>query len=396
MKETLVIFGSHPDTRGAFDWKRQDCDVWVFNEAVSKGEWVQWAQAVFQMHVPAIWRNPKNRNDDKHHAWLVENQYTPVYMLEHYPEIPQSVAYPLDEVVAELLSGLHKPPSAIWSNRGGYFTSSVCYAIALGIYQGYKRIELWGVELALNTEYVYQRPGALFWIGIALGRGIEVIITGHMLEAPLYGYEGDIYIEKRLFTEQLARLEAAASEYEKKYNEQTGLTLQAILAYASNNISEAILLASIKHRMEAAVMYARYIGAMDENRMYITKANAMEAESGDFRLSRTEFEQRRASANNAIRPIAMEEAAQRVRVDNAYQAISKADGYKKRLAAVDTFGAELEKQVQYLIQLARADSAANENARYMQILDEMYKAAGGERSVEVLQNDNDQQLCDPE
>jgi len=69
--DTLVILGSHPGTRQDFDWGRvKDVDVWAFNEAVSRGEWVQFASAVFQMHIPAIWRNPTNRNDNKHADWL--------------------------------------------------------------------------------------------------------------------------------------------------------------------------------------------------------------------------------------------------------------------------------------------------------------------------------------
>ena len=57
-----------------------------------------------------------------------------------------------------------------------YFTNSVCYMIALAILEGYGRIELYGVNQAGMFEYMEQRRGVEFWIGYALGKGIEVYI----------------------------------------------------------------------------------------------------------------------------------------------------------------------------------------------------------------------------
>ena len=69
---TLAIIGSHTRTREAFDFNRTDADVWLFNEAYSNKEnvWAKRADAVFQLHDPIIWKNPKNRNDPKHYDWL--------------------------------------------------------------------------------------------------------------------------------------------------------------------------------------------------------------------------------------------------------------------------------------------------------------------------------------
>jgi len=35
MKKTLAIVGSYTPTRLPFDTNRQDCDIWVFNEAIN-------------------------------------------------------------------------------------------------------------------------------------------------------------------------------------------------------------------------------------------------------------------------------------------------------------------------------------------------------------------------
>lgn len=75
-----------------------------------------------------------------------------------------------------------------------YFTNSVCYMIAMAIFEGYERIELYGVNQAGMFEYMEQRRGVEFWIGYALGRGIEVYINEpsrllkNSADTP-YGYE---------------------------------------------------------------------------------------------------------------------------------------------------------------------------------------------------------------
>lgn len=34
----LVIMGSHPDTRSWVDFDRTDCDIWLFNEAMTRND----------------------------------------------------------------------------------------------------------------------------------------------------------------------------------------------------------------------------------------------------------------------------------------------------------------------------------------------------------------------
>ena len=116
MKDTIAIIGSHPRTRAEFDFNRGDCDIWVFNEAISNGTFTR-ADAVFQMHEEAIWRNPKNRNDAGHAEWLKTQNDVTVYMQDYYPDVPCSERFPLDEIAERF--------------KIRYFTSSVAYAIAL-------------------------------------------------------------------------------------------------------------------------------------------------------------------------------------------------------------------------------------------------------------------------
>lgn len=75
-----------------------------------------------------------------------------------------------------------------------YFSNSVCYMLALAIEEGYERIELYGVNQAGLFEYMEQRKAVEFWLGVAIGRGIEIYIhpptqlLKNKFDLP-YGYE---------------------------------------------------------------------------------------------------------------------------------------------------------------------------------------------------------------
>lgn len=73
-----------------------------------------------------------------------------------------------------------------------YFNSTVDYALALAIHEGWKQVDLYGVNMANMTEYSHQKPGAEFWVGYAMGRGIKVNIHGKM-SSLLKTHDGKIY-----------------------------------------------------------------------------------------------------------------------------------------------------------------------------------------------------------
>ena len=165
-----------------FDFDRNDCDIWVFNEALNT-DWCKRADGVFQIHAPVIWRSATNRNDPKHYQWLQSGETPVIFMQEKYSEVPKSEKFPLEKV-------FDKFPEA-----ERYFTSSVGYALALAIYKEYKTIEVYGVEMETNTEYGHQRVGVAYWCGLAAGRGIKVDFhSPTFYTAPLYGYEGNLMI----------------------------------------------------------------------------------------------------------------------------------------------------------------------------------------------------------
>ncbi len=111
----------------------------------------------------------------------------PVYMQQKWNIIPKSVKFPFDDIMKHF---------------GSYFGCSFAWMLAFALYEHInaknekdkiKTIGLWGVELK-GLEYYIQRPSMEYYIGLARGMGIEVIISkqGGLCAAPwIYAYKED-------------------------------------------------------------------------------------------------------------------------------------------------------------------------------------------------------------
>ena len=145
-----------------------------------------------------------DRHFDIHHNWDSENVPgtdhrgwirdcgVPVYMLQTHADLPTSVRYPIERVIEKF---------------GDYYTSTVALILALIIdeidgrvtesladapVEFYetpahvlaRRTELYdqftigifGIDLVVGEEYFWQKACAEYFIGIAVGRGIKVMI----------------------------------------------------------------------------------------------------------------------------------------------------------------------------------------------------------------------------
>ena len=104
----------------------------------------------------------------------------PIYMRAPCEIVPNAVLYPIDQMIALF---------------GRYFTNTISYEIALGISEGYQEIHIYGVDMAVSTEYFWQRPSCEFFLGIAAGKGIKIVIPDEcdLLKTRfLYGIEEKI------------------------------------------------------------------------------------------------------------------------------------------------------------------------------------------------------------
>lgn len=119
-----------------------------------------------------------NTLQDKVDLYFCFHNSDPIHQLSKLDNIGyiDRTKYPLDEIIKKFGSR--------------YFTNSISYMIAYAIYKRYKKINLYGVDVNVSSEYVFERPSIAYWCGVANGRGITVNWS-KINPLYLYGYEGD-------------------------------------------------------------------------------------------------------------------------------------------------------------------------------------------------------------
>lgn len=105
----------------------------------------------------------------------------PIYLLgDDSMEAPHGVPYPYQKVTGQF--------------PYQYFTCTFAYQIALALYEGFTTIGLYGVELDRGTarERIVEKACVEFWMGIAIGMGVEVLLPDSSklgVQARRYGYD---------------------------------------------------------------------------------------------------------------------------------------------------------------------------------------------------------------
>lgn len=114
---------------------------------------------------------------------LGEKWKIPVYMQKAWKEIPNSTVFP-----AQVILNIY----------GDYITNSISWFMAMALLEGFQEIHIYGVDMAVSSrmldtdEYSWQRPSCEYFIGLARGLGVRVVIpdTSDLLKSRfLYGYD---------------------------------------------------------------------------------------------------------------------------------------------------------------------------------------------------------------
>ena len=260
--DKLAIVGSHPDTRGLAPFDDKSFDIWVFNEA-PLSDWCKRWDASFQLHLPDVYTgyNTKNANYWK---WLQEEHGKPVFMQNVDQRVPDSVQFPLNDVLE--LGGVR------------LFGLSNAYAVAFALLQGYKYIEIYGVDLSAS-EYKYGANSWRFWVGFAKGMlGTENVVlhSGQlMFTATLYGYEGIVDFGADYFRKR------------KEYNDANWTASNKTLDNALEIIKRSLhkkeydkLPKFVQNYEECAEVTGTYAGALSEAERYFEQRNL--ADRGAF------------------------------------------------------------------------------------------------------------------
>jgi len=141
--------------------------------------WDRW----FDLH--PTWHIERDR--PRAYAWY-RSQRKPIYRWEVDPDLPSSVAYPVDDV--RRFVGADETD----------FAGSVCWMLALALMEGYDDLHLFWFPVM--NEHAGQVPSIRYWIGQARGRGARVTIHGRSDLHPareMYGISmrRDVYSDVR-------------------------------------------------------------------------------------------------------------------------------------------------------------------------------------------------------
>lgn len=184
----------------------------------------------------------------------------PVFTREAVAEIPRSAAFPIEEL-KRFFGGLE------------YWTCSIAYMVAHAIYEHCtgKRID----TLILNgmfhprdsMEYLWSKPCVEFWVGVAMGHGMNVQLYGYNAlckplpwETGLYGYTRNVNAELCILT--LAAAYKACYSYPREFRSADDELLppqdleglmrhKAVLQQRMESVENAIAAISPEHARSA-------------------------------------------------------------------------------------------------------------------------------------------------
>lgn len=153
----VAIVGSASSTKDLAPYDDPDWEIWGL-------AWHPYKRLdrAFEIHDRALWYGAICGKDD--YPTKLAELGCPVYTREVFADIANSVAYPRAEVRAAVLNGRE------------FWASSIGYMVALAIYEGREAVGVWGADMILDEEYGYQRDNLSWLLGIAEGRGIEVVV----------------------------------------------------------------------------------------------------------------------------------------------------------------------------------------------------------------------------
>jgi len=280
--KSVALIGFSDMTFGFCKDSKAD-ELWTVNHAAIVKDMPKFHR-LFEIHKKDWYLRKEAPRSAIYEKWLEEQHDFPIYMQRKRKEVPNSVRYPLEEIVAELLPGL------VWVDAEGkeivrskYFTSSASYMMALAIYEKFDVIEIYGIDMENNTEYGYQKPCMEFWEGYALGRGIKIIQRElcPLCYAPLYGYEEVPYVDAAKLREVLIFYQDNRDEIKKRMDD---LAVKIGLEPGNEELQDQY--------MKESAMYYAYHGAVEAGNKLIMES--------DTYISRQFIEMKRASYYNGM------------------------------------------------------------------------------------------------
>lgn len=153
----VAIVGLSPTTHDLAPWDDPSWQKWGL--PWDEGYWLR-MDRLFEMHDIKLLESEHSKRKHGYFERLATCG-VPLYMQDKDQDI-YALRYPFEEVAKTI--GMP------------YWNSSIAYALAMAIHDGADEIGIYGVDMAADDEYGYQRPNIEYLIGVAIGKGIKVIV----------------------------------------------------------------------------------------------------------------------------------------------------------------------------------------------------------------------------
>ena len=189
-RDIVTICGGRTRRFPRLAWKARE--LWGLNGMFRTRQlpWTRWFNLHRLAHLRRDWRDGLEIEI----AWANYLPHVPFYGITPWPWIRHSHAFPLTKIRS--------------LPRGGrYHAGSYDMLVAFAVWLGFKRIELYGIGLNLESgEPVSARACLEYWLGVAAGRGIEVFVHPkcdifaqyhYVKSRTVYGYDDVRLVEDR-------------------------------------------------------------------------------------------------------------------------------------------------------------------------------------------------------
>jgi len=369
MRERLAICGSHPETRENSPFDDDTFDIWVFNEAAQQ-PWVKRWDSCFQLHKQEVYMSPNNFVDKTHWDWLQQDHKGKVIYMQEYDDlVPNCRVYPFEAIV-DCLPGakIHLEGADGQIEDVNWFDSTPVYALVMALFLGYREIHTWGVELSSNTEYFRQLPNWVYWCGVAAGMGVEIVHHSGQVHFrhPLYGYSGELQLDRAYFAARYEMLNATFNDADKQLKRIMDRISQAMLDGKAEKVAEMVMT-----MRQIATDAGRFAGAVSEAKRCKDRFDP---------IPRQEFERRAAQAQKDGKD-RMEEMFV---TSGEIQYIWNVWRARRHIEALNQLRGFIEKVRQHAYDMGAMDGIYRENIEYMAELDKLTDAAGGSHTLEAL------------
>lgn len=244
-EKRICIVGTAPTWRDA-PWDDPSIEFWLLNDmhVLKPKRADRWfdlhpfdqfyfpppGKKVFKHDVPAgAFVRPAG-----HIEWL-KSQTIPVYVQDaKWLGTPSARTFPKAQVEAAV---------------GPHFASSPAWMLGLAIAEGATEIQMFGIHLATEWEYLKQKPNMAFLLGLAAGRGIRIVVprTAPLLrESHQYAYQDDPDVPKIVVQRKIDGLQQQLSIVmkqlaAKKWYQRTNPNLESRKAWLTAQIGDAHL-----------------------------------------------------------------------------------------------------------------------------------------------------------